>query len=461
MNAKVEGYTPYHVTPDFSKATAFLAQAEAAKKSATTASAAGEIQDGPSAQSTATVPATTTAQPQQPAPATDVKAEPADDTSVKPAAAKSVQQTPEAQQEAIDGKSTDLPDPTEKAPEGMSADDIRKLNNGLLGNLGNQEVKGRDADNKEVKKGGLQEVMAKDPRIAGVDKDGKQNEKADLANDPDAAWRAYRVLTAVKNEKRSDGAEKKDSTKESGNIGGYTKGGEAAGGSEAGSLQDYLTKGRVPQQIEKQNDVHASAEGGSESGVKVAGKVIKNGLVKFGNMIKDGFVDLGHAIVKLGKDIGNGIKHLATTIGHGLKGLFSSGEERKKEWAQASKDGKALGEDIKDGVKQVGTIAMEVAPMVLNVVPGVGTAVSVGVKVAETAVKIGIKAGEKAAETALKEGGKELAEQSIKQELKDAGKDIGKTVATGMAKSGAKNGAEQLYTDTTGETPKQTVENAV
>lgn len=460
MNARVEGYTPFHITPDFAKSDALFAQAETLKKNATTASDPGEIQDGPPPQSTATVPTDATSASQQTTPAKDDKAKPAEDSAVKPDAAKSVQQTPEAQQEAKDGKSTDLPDPTEKAPEGMSADDIRKLNNGLLANLGDQEVKGRDAENHEVKKGGLQEVMAKDPRIAGVDKDGKQNEKGDLANDPDAAWRAYRVLTAIKNEKRSDGADKKDSTKQNGEIGGWLgsgRKGEAAGGSEAGSLQDYLTKGRVPQQIEKQNDVHSTGEGGTESGAKVAAKVIKNGIVKFGNMIKDGFVDLGKAIVHLGKDIVNGVKHLATTIGHGLKGLFSSGDERKKEWAQANKDGKALGDDIKDGAKQVGKIAETVAPMVLNVIPGVGTAASVAVTVGKTVAQLAIKGAEMAASGATKVVAKEASQEIVK----DAGKEIAKDVGKSVAKAGAKSGAEQLYTDTTGETPKQTIENAV
>ncbi|WP_154234763.1 hypothetical protein [Burkholderia pseudomallei] len=45
--------------------------------------------------------------------------------------------------QTIDGQSSDLPSADEQAPAGLSADDIAQLDNGLLGNLGNQDLQGK------------------------------------------------------------------------------------------------------------------------------------------------------------------------------------------------------------------------------------------------------------------------------------------------------------------------------
>lgn len=342
------------------------------------------------------------------------------------------------QKQAIAGNSIDLPTPDEKAPPGMTVEDINKLNGGLLGKLGNnQEVK---KDDKSI--GNLRDVLAKDKNVNG-----------DINNDPDAAWRAYKVLTAVKNETNPDGSTKPDDFRHNGQIGGYTKGswGDAAGGSEAGSLQDYLAKGRVPHQRENQRDPHCGANGGGTNGLQTFGNKVKFAFEDFGNMIKDGFIKVGHAFVNLGKDIVNGFKHFGEIIKHGFKGIGDAikgdTEAKEKEWAEARENGHELGEDIKDGFKQIGTIAQELGPMLLNAIPGVGTELSVAVMAAkfgaEMALKAGLKAGTKEfTEMALKEGTKELAKGTVKAAGKEAGKEAG----------------NEIYENGTGETPKDTAE---
>lgn len=406
-----------------------------------------------------------------------------------PPAATSGQQTPEAQQTAKDGNSTDLPDPNEKAPPGMTVDQIKALNGGVLGKMGDQQVR---KDGKDM--GKLPDVLANDPKVKG----GDDKPKADLNNDPDAAWRAYRVLTAVKNEKNKDGSEKPEDYRHNGNIGGYTSKGDAAGGSEAGSLQDYLAKGRVPTSIEPQKDPHAGKNGSTASGAEVVGNSIKYGFEKVGNAIKQGFVDFGHAVVKLGKDIGSGFKHFGEMVKHGLTGLGAAirGDKQAKdrEWSQARDNGHALGDDIKDGAKQVGTIAETVVPLALNFVPGVGTAASIGVMAVKTGVQVGVKvavetaaketvkAGAKAtaegiaketaktaAKTGAKEGGKaaakeaakELAKAGLKAGGKSLAKDAGQQFYTGATGETPQETARRLYVETTGKTPKQTVSDIV
>jgi hypothetical protein len=296
------------------------------------------------------------------------------------------------QKQAIAGNSIDLPTPDEKAPPGMTVEDINKLNGGLLGKLGNnQEVK---KDDKSI--GNLRDVLAKDKNVNG-----------DINNDPNAAWRAYKVLTAVKNETNPDGSTKPDDFRHNGQIGGYTKGswGDAAGGSEAGSLQDYLAKGRVPHQRENQRDPHCGANGGGTNGLQTFGNKVKFAFEDFGNMIKD-----GNAFVNLGKDIVNGFKHFGEIIKHGFKGIGDAikgdTEAKEKEWAEARENGHELGEDIKDGFKQIGTIAQELGPMLLNAIPGVGTELSVAVMAAKFGAEMALKAG-------LKAGTKEFTEMAL------------------------------------------------
>lgn len=346
-----------------------------------------------------------------------------------------------AQQTAIDGNSTDIPSPDEKAPPGFDVKKINDLNGGLLGKLGNnQEVK---KDDKSI--GNLRDVLAKDPNVHG-----------DIDNDPDAAWRAYKVLSAVKNEKNPDGSDKSEENRHNGQIGGYTKGswGDAAGGSEAGTLQDYLAKGRVPSKREDQRDPHCGTDGGGTNGLQTFGNMVKYGFEDFGNMIVDSAKKVGNAFVNLGHDIANGFNHFGQIVKHGFDGIGDAirgdNEAKEKEWAEARDNGSKLGDDIKDGFEQLGTIGEELGPLLLNAIPGVGTELSVAVTAAKFGAEMALKAG-------LKYGTQEFTEMA----LKEGTKELAKGTAQAAAKGEAKAAGEQVYENITGEKPSDTVKGAV
>jgi len=340
------------------------------------------------------------------------------------------------QQKAIDGDSTDIPKPDEKAPPGFDVKKINDLNGGLLGKLGNnQEVK---KDGKSI--GNLRDVLSKDPNVNG-----------DIDNDPDAAWRAYKVLCAVKNEKNPDGSDKSPENRHNGQIGGYTKGswGDAAGGSEAGTLQDYLAKGRVPSKREDQRDPHCGVDGGGTNGLQTFGNMVKYGFEDFGNMIVDSAKKVGNAFANLGHDIVNGFNHFGQIVKHGFDGIGDAirgdDEAKEKEWAEARDNGSKLGDDIKDGFKQLGTIGEELGPLLLNAIPGVGTELSVAVTAAKFGAEMALKAG-------LKYGTKEFTEMA----LKEGTKELAKGTAKAAGKSEAKEIGEQVYENNTGEKPSDT-----
>lgn len=345
-----------------------------------------------------------------------------------------------AQQKAIDGDSTDIPSPDEKAPPGFDVKKINELNGGLLGKLGNnQDVK---KDDKSV--GHLRDVLAKDPNVHG-----------DIDNDPDAAWRAYRVLTAVKNEKNPDGSDKPADFRHNGSIGGFTRGswGDAAGGSEAGSLQDYLVKGRTPAKREDQRDPHCGENGGGTNGLQTFANKVKYGFEDFGNMIVDTAKKIGNAFSNLGHDIANGFTHFGQMVKHGFEGIGAAirGDEadKEKEWAEARDNGSKLGDDIKDGFQQLGTIAEELGPLLLNAIPGVGTELSVAVMAAKFGAEMALKAG-------LKAGTKEFTEMA----LKEGTKELAKGTAQAAGKSEAQAAASQVYENITGEKPSETAKGA-
>jgi hypothetical protein len=208
----------------------------------------------------------------------------------KPAMPASPPATDPQVQAAINGNSTTLPAADEKAPPGMSVDDINKLDGGLLGKLGNQNLQGQ---------GTIKELLSK--KYGG-----------DVTKDPDAAWRAYRALVAVKNETNSDGSAKPSDVIHNGNIGGFTPSGEAPHGSEAGSLQDLLLHDRTPGKLESDPSPQTGANGGSASGIETFGHEVEKGFKTFGNDLKNVFVGIGHGIEDVGKGIGSGLKDLFT-----------------------------------------------------------------------------------------------------------------------------------------------------
>lgn len=192
--------------------------------------------------------------------------------------------TTQAQQLAMDGNTTDLPAVGEKAPPGLSPSDIAGLNGGLLGGLGGQSVT-MDGQKMSLRAGFV--LRYGDDSEKAALKDAKTPEEKDavarkaLQNNPDTAWRAYRALTAVKNETANDGTPKPTGLRHNGKIGGYTKAGDdglAPHGSEAGSLQDLLQSGRVPSALESHPSDWTDKFGQGQSESQVAGKEFKRAL---------------------------------------------------------------------------------------------------------------------------------------------------------------------------------------
>lgn len=168
-----------------------------------------------------------------------------------------------AQQNTIDGNSTELPAEDEKAPPGMTAADIGKLDNGLLGHLGNQNLQG---------KGGVADLLAQ--KAGGAD-------AGSLKTDPDVAWRVYKTLVAFKNEKEASGKSVPDSVVHDGRVDGMP-GKDALRGTNMGDIQDYLLHGRAPSSLQTGGDtsIYANADGTDKSGAQVVGEKFKKVALK-------------------------------------------------------------------------------------------------------------------------------------------------------------------------------------
>ncbi|OPA87500.1 hypothetical protein BFW87_23970 [Pseudomonas fluorescens] len=313
------------------------------------------------------------------------------------------------------GKNTQLPTPDEQAPPGMTAADIGKLSKGLLDNLGDQNLQG---------KGKLPDLLAKDPNVNG-----------DIKNDPNAAWRAYKVLTAVKNETNSDGSPKPDSVITSGKIGGWTKQGFGHG-SEGGDLQDYLLHGRVPSQLPK-GDHTVGPNGQTASGIQNVGNSIKEGFEKFGKAMKTGFENFGHAVVNIGKDIGNGLKNFGSMVVNGVEGIGDaitgnkSGASNKFHNAHSAASG--LGHDITDAGKNLGTVAETLAPLAVALIPGVGEVAAPALFVGEAAAEVGATAAIDVGVEAGAEAGSTAVSQAVRTGAQAIGKEIGKNAGENLA----------------------------
>ena len=325
-------------------------------------------------------------------------------------------------QATLAGKNTQLPAPDEQAPPGMSAADIGKLSNGLLNNLGDQNLQG---------KGKIQDLLGKDPNVNG-----------DIKNDPNAAWRAYKVLTAVKNETNSDGSTKPDSVITNGKIGGWTKQGFGHG-SEGGDLQDYLLHGRVPSQLPK-GDHTVGPNGQTASGIQNFGNSVKEGFEKFGKAMKTGFENFGHAVVNIAKDIGKGLKNFGSMVINGVEGIGDAitgnkaGASNKFHNAHSAASG--LVHNVADAGKNLGTVAETLAPLAVALIPGVGEvaapALFVGEAAAEVgataAIDVGVEAGVEAGAEAGAEAGSSTASQAVKTGAQAIGKEIGKNTGENL-----------------------------
>lgn len=259
--------------------------------------------------------------------------------------------TTAAQQVAIDGETTDLPSSDEQPPPGLPADDIGKLNDGLLDNLGTQNLQGQ---------GKLPDLLAK--KYGGVDANS-------LKTDPAVAWRAFRALTAVKNETKNDGTPKSDGQRHNGNIGGFMPNGDVPHGSEAGSLQDLLLHGRVPSALESHPDDHTDENGGSASGLDVAGKQFKRVMKDVGMVLGmaaaaliPGIGEVVDAGLGVAIGIGEGVAEAATAAGEAAATVGeAAGEAGAAAGEAAGEAGAAAGEATGEAAGEAGATSGEAA----------------------------------------------------------------------------------------------------
>lgn len=162
-----------------------------------------------------------------------------------------VQGTPApAAQDAKPGESGyKMPSKDDKAPPGMSAQDIIN-STPVLKNLGHQ---------KDINRAGLKEQVG------------------DWENDPDpkkradAAWRIKKVLEHIDSSKNFEGGDRSNKVKGGvgdGNIEGITKSGDARHGTEAGNLKDFSEKGysalKKDHTLDKTNDTHVKKDGSNK-----------------------------------------------------------------------------------------------------------------------------------------------------------------------------------------------------
>jgi hypothetical protein len=194
-------------------------------------------------------------------------------------------------QSILNGNATTLAQPSEQAPAGMTVAQIDKLDNGLLGNLGDQNLQGQ---------GTIKQLLSQ--KVGG-----------DVTSNANAAWDALQDLEVVKNENNSDGSAMPSSVAHDGKIDGFTKSGQAPHGSQAGSLQDWLLHNRSPTEgLESDPSPQCGANGTSASGLQTFDHEVDDAFKKFGDDLKNVFVGIGHGIEDLAKGIGEGVKDFFT-----------------------------------------------------------------------------------------------------------------------------------------------------
>jgi hypothetical protein len=228
----------------------------------------------------------------------------------------------------LNGDATMLPGPNDKAPPGVTMEQMMEASGGLLKNLGNQKLQGKGADGIE---GGIKDNLAK--KVGGKD-------ASDIGTDPDVTWRALQALQAFKNTPASDGRAIPDEIRRNGNVAGLQPNNEVARGSVLGELQDWF-KGAIDKPNDRlpKGDGHVTEYGQNTTGAQQAGqKILKfmsdvAGLL--GNIIKN---TLGK-IPGVGKLISAGIN---ATLGAAEKGLAAASEASVGHKEEAKNEAKKI-----------------------------------------------------------------------------------------------------------------------
>ena len=198
-------------------------------------------------------------------------------------------------------------------------------------------------------------------------KDNLKKQIGDFENDPDAAYRASKVLDYVKSSKASDGDERSGDVKDDGKINGFTKDGDARHGTEAGLLQDFGKNGysALPDnhQLDKTNDKHVKKDGTNMDNLTFAGHEIAHG-------ISDVAEKFSHAL----DNLPGPLKSLLGPLHMAASGI--SGGANVADAAITGGDVKQAGKDMASGMLTTGSnIAQgvgELAADTVGKVPGIG-----------------------------------------------------------------------------------------
>jgi hypothetical protein len=245
----------------------------------------------------------------------------------QPANAK-VESSGNSDQDVINGDATLGAKSTDRAPAGMTADDIAKLDGGLEGNTGDQTLKGKGADGIN----GSKDVQSV---VAGQVQGGLSG------SDADQAWQKLEVEEEAKNAPQADGKQASANVRHNGNLSGLQPNGEVASNSDLAFLQNEAkgqkTKGGSS---DKMND-----NDGETSGAQQVGKQIIDGAAKVDAWLTD------HVLSKvpgIGKPLALVAKALEPLVTDGMNALGDAVDGDPDGAAQTIK---GVGKDLLTGLK--------------------------------------------------------------------------------------------------------------
>lgn len=240
-------------------------------------------------------------------------------------------------------------------------------------------------------------------------KDNLKKQVGDFEHDPDAAYRASKVLDYVKSSKTSDGGERSGDVKDDGKIDGFTKDGDARHGTEAGLLQDFGKDGysalKDDHRLDTTKDGHVKKDGTNMDNLTYAGHEITHG-------ISDLAGKFSHAL----DNLPGPLKALLGPLHMAVSGI--SGGANVADAAMTGGDVKQAGKDMASGMLTTGSnIAQGIGDLAADTagkIPGIGKLVSAGAEIGAANISGGLDF----ANTALQGG-----------DLGQAGKDWGANVA--------------------------------
>ncbi len=255
-------------------------------------------------------------------------------------------------------------------------------------------------------------------------KDNLKKQVGDFEHDPDAAYRASKVMDYVKSSKTSDGGDRSGGVKDDGKIDGFTKDGDARHGTEAGLLQDFGKDGysalKDDHRLDTTKDEHVKKDGTNMDNLAYAGHEVARGISSIASKFT-------HALDSLPGPL----KSLLAPMHMAASGI--SGGANVADAAMTGGDVKQAGKNMASGMLTTGAnIAQGIGDLAAETagkIPGIGKLVSAGVEVGAANISGGLDF----ANTAIQGGN-----------LQQAGKDWGANVA------GTATGAAVGMVDPTG-----------